>query len=36
MAEVVFKNLEEMVPEVEELEQKEVFTKEELRYIILK
>lgn len=31
MAEVVFKNLEEMVPEVEELEQKEVFTKEELR-----
>ena len=31
MAEVVYKNLEQMVSEVQELEQREIFTKEELR-----
>ena len=31
MAEVVYKNLEQMVSELAELEQQEIFTKEELR-----
>ena len=32
MAEVVYKNLELMLPEVEELERQGIFTSEELRY----
>jgi len=34
MAEVVFQNLEEMLPELEELEREGVFTRDELRQII--
>ena len=31
MAEVVYRNLEQMVSELQELEQQEIFTKDELR-----
>ena len=32
MAEVVFQNMEGMLPELEELEREDVFTRQELRY----